>query len=145
MRSVVLAAITAYQRYVSPYKGFSCAYRRHTGRSSCSKLGYRAVRRLGVVTGLAVLRRRLDRCREAHQRHSLSRRRPHRSERGDCDCALDLPCEFGGDLPRGRFWSWLGDFASCCDCGSCDWPRRKRTADEDERRRYLPPRRGGDV
>jgi len=44
MRKLVLAAITGYQTYLSPYKGFCCAYRVHTGRKSCSALGFRAVR-----------------------------------------------------------------------------------------------------
>ena len=38
MRALALVAIGAYQRYVSPYKGFCCAYRAHTSRASCSAL-----------------------------------------------------------------------------------------------------------
>ena len=48
LKILALAAITLYQRFVSPRKGFSCAYRFHTGGPSCSVLGFRAVRRYGV-------------------------------------------------------------------------------------------------
>ena len=52
LRCLALCAITFYQRCLSPAKGFSCAYRFHTGCQSCSVLGYRAIRRFGVWRGL---------------------------------------------------------------------------------------------
>ena len=116
-RRFALAAIRAYQRYLSPHKGFSCAYRCTTGRASCSMLGYRAIRRHGVHAGLAILRMRTHRCGVAAARHRATARRPHRLQRGDCD----LGCDAGSwDICSG-----IVDGVSCCDCGSCDW-RRKR-------------------
>jgi len=53
-RDLALLAITLYQRHLSPYKGFRCAYALHTGRASCSRLGYRAIRRHGL-RGLGLL------------------------------------------------------------------------------------------
>lgn len=118
LRGIVLAAIRAYQRYLSPHKGFRCAYRLHTGRASCSTLGYRAVRSRGVFTGLALIRERTSRCGELQRRHRPPSKRPPAGQRGDCD----LPCDC--DLPSGRGLARACDFLSCCDCGSCDWPRR---------------------
>ncbi len=37
MQRLVLWAIEVYQRHLSPRKGFSCAYRCHTGHASCSQ------------------------------------------------------------------------------------------------------------
>lgn len=55
--------IGLYQRHLSPRKGFRCAYRaRHPTRSSCSQFGKRAIERLGVLTGVQLLRRRFRRC-----------------------------------------------------------------------------------
>lgn len=90
MKHLLLAAIRIYQRFLSPHKGFRCAYRAHTGRASCSTLGYRAVRRHGVFGGLGLLRERTDRCGVAHRRLTV---RPAALQRGDCDC--DLPCDCG--------------------------------------------------
>jgi len=128
MRAFVLAAISAYQRYLSPRKGFCCAYRAHTGRKSCSTLGFRAVRRYGVVLGLTVLRRRLYLCGVAHRRYAVPCRRPLRSQRGDCDVGCDLPV----------------DAISCCDAGSCDWPdlHQTRKRNDSERHMHIPPHAG---
>jgi putative component of membrane protein insertase Oxa1/YidC/SpoIIIJ protein YidD len=135
MRKLVLTAITGYQRYVSPHKGFCCAYRAHTGRKSCSALGFRAVRRYGVLAGLAVLRRRTYLCGVAHRRYSKPRNRILYSQQGFCDVGCDLPC----DVPSLDGCLSLGDFANCCDCGSCDWPGRNRKSQKDAQHVYIPP------
>jgi putative component of membrane protein insertase Oxa1/YidC/SpoIIIJ protein YidD len=54
--------IAGYQRYLSPYKGFCCAYREHTGRASCSMLGRRVIRARGLFSGLVLLSKRFRRC-----------------------------------------------------------------------------------
>jgi putative component of membrane protein insertase Oxa1/YidC/SpoIIIJ protein YidD len=108
-RFVALSCIRAYQRFISPHKGFHCAYRVCTGCASCSELGYRAVRRFGAVKGLAVLDGRLARCAEAARLMRAPRYRP-RAQAGDCDPGCDF-----------------GDIGHCADCGGdCDWRRRKR-------------------
>ncbi|MGL4410283.1 MAG: membrane protein insertion efficiency factor YidD [Zoogloea sp.] len=135
MRKFVLAAITAYQRYVSPHKGFCCAYRAHTGRKSCSVLGFRPVRRYGVLAGLLVLRRRTYLCGVAHRRHTKPRIRALHSQQGFCDLGCDLPC----DVPSLDGCLSLSDFVSCCYCGGCDWPRRRRKQRDGEQYVYLPP------
>lgn len=135
MRSFVLATIRAYQRYLSPHKGFSCAYRVHTGRSSCSALGYRAIQIHGVLAGFIILRERLYLCGVSHRRFTPSRPRPHVKQRGDCDIGCD-----GYALPSGRSLGKLCDFLSCCDAGSCDWPERKRKKQDQEKYVYIPPK-----
>lgn len=137
MRLAVLAAIRAYQRYLSPYKGFCCAYRAHTGRGSCSTLGYRAVRRHGVFRGLGLIRQRMHLCGVAHRRYAAPRASLH-AQRGACDC--DLPCDAGCDTPSGRGLSRAFDFVSCCDCAGCDWPRRERKRREQEQYVHIPPK-----
>ncbi|WP_137937761.1 membrane protein insertion efficiency factor YidD [Chitinivorax sp. B] len=137
MRQIVLLLIRCYQRFISPYKGFSCAYRIHTGYASCSVLGYRAIRRYGVWMGLGILQERMHCCALAHAHYGPIHRRRLVQQRGDCDPGCDLPCDSPGGNGLGRFC----DVLDCCDCG-CDWPRRKRR--EPKKRRwgkdkYLPP------
>jgi putative component of membrane protein insertase Oxa1/YidC/SpoIIIJ protein YidD len=70
--------IRLYQRHLSPRKGYRCAYRaRHPTRSSCSEFAKRAIVRLGVLTGLQLLRRRFRRCHAAGEvcRTQAKRRR----------------------------------------------------------------------
>ena len=131
-RACALAAITAYQRYLSPHKGFCCAYRVHTGRRSCSGLGFRAVRRYGVLAGIAVLRKRMVLCGVVHRRHAPAQRRLARSQAGFCDCSCDLP-----DLSCDAFN--FGDAFSCCDACNCDWPSRNRKEKDEEKYVYIPP------
>lgn len=133
MRAAALGAIRLYQRWLSPYKGFSCAYHAHTGRRSCSQLGYRAIRRFGVAGGWRLLRQRTALCGVAHRRFSPVTRRPPARERGDCDlgCDLDFLPDKGPDL-----WNVF----DCCDVGSCDWGRNdKKKERRQERHIHIPP------
>lgn len=137
LRRGLLAAIRLYQRHLSPHKGFQCAYRLHTGRASCSHLGYRAVRWHGLRQGLALLRQRTALCGVAHRRHGGAAAGAGaglalRSQRGDCDLGCDA-----GDCNH---------FSGCCDCGSCDWrrsagrsPSRARGRQRGDQYVYLPP------
>ncbi|MBY0234022.1 MAG: membrane protein insertion efficiency factor YidD [Burkholderiaceae bacterium] len=153
MRLLALGLIRAYQRWLSPYKGFSCAYRVHCGRASCSALGYRAIRRHGCWQGLGLLRERLQRCGIAHRRYGCAPapRLAQISQRGLCDAGCDLPVDCPScDIPSGRVFSGLCDALSWCDCcngcSGCDWPSRRQTKAERarerwaERRRHLPPK-----
>jgi putative component of membrane protein insertase Oxa1/YidC/SpoIIIJ protein YidD len=145
MKAIALLAIRAYQRYLSPHKGFCCAYRAHTGHKSCSVLGYRAIRLYGVLPGIAVLQKRFKRCSAAYQQrlalgHSQHRRLRHGSQQGfcdvPCDCpSFDMPC----DAPSGKSVQNFCDVLDCCsDCG--DWSRSRKNS-EGEPAPYLPPRR----
>lgn len=123
-RSLALCAIRAYQRYLSPYKGFVCAFRVHTGRDSCSAYGCRVIGRYGLLAGCSLLRRRLKDCGEQHRRHS--RARPALAlnrQAGFCDLSCDLP----GDLPCSGDSG--GKTLGCvCDAltSGCDFDFRKR-------------------
>lgn len=142
MKSLALASIRFYQRHLSPYKGFCCAYRHHTGAGSCAELGFRAMRRHGVLKGLLVLNRRLSLCGVAHRRFS-EHTRPPAAQRGDCDLgvcdggACDWPVDLDCTGTRKGF-SWVCDAASCCD--GCDWPSQKKTR-RHEKDIYIPPKR----
>lgn len=102
-RRLALALIRAYQRWISPYKGFACAHRVRLGGPSCSKVGARLLRRHGLRKGLPLLRLRLRHCGEVH-RKAWTPYRPLAAQRGDCD----FDCG-GCDL----------DVGDCADC-SCD-------------------------
>jgi putative component of membrane protein insertase Oxa1/YidC/SpoIIIJ protein YidD len=112
-------AINFYQRHLSPYKGFQCAYRVHTGRCSCSEYAKRIVRKRGVGALFVALPRQFARCRSAYttllatqatQTREQRRRSKKREDKTDCcpldGCsACDVPFECP-DLP--------------CDIGPCD-------------------------
>lgn len=140
MRQFLLTAIRVYQLYISPHKGFCCAYREHTGRASCSALGYRVVRRYGVFTGVALLRQRTHRCGVVHRRYRSRPVQALHPQRGVCDIGCDLPCDAGCDLPSGSSFSKFFDYLNCFDVCSCDGPDRKRKSTEHEKSVYIPSR-----
>jgi putative component of membrane protein insertase Oxa1/YidC/SpoIIIJ protein YidD len=142
LRTLVLSLILFYQRRLSPHKGFTCAYSDLTGRASCSHIGFRAVRRFGALSGLAMAQRRTALCGIAYRRYAPVTAWHLRSQRGDCDPGCDLPCD--GEAPSGKGLSRFCSCAQYCDCGSCDWgsrdrSRKRKRAREDEV--YIPPRR----
>ena len=57
--------ITAYQRRISPHKGFSCAYRVARKRCSCSAFGKRALIKAGPLLFIPLLLRRFRKCSHA--------------------------------------------------------------------------------
>lgn len=141
-RYLVLRSIVGYQRFLSPHKGFSCAYAHHTGCASCSRLGYRAIRRYGIRLGLRLLFARFGRCRavyvdppgrvasnELSSGHRASTGRMHR-QRGFCDALACVPCDaacIAAPFDASAAGSAC-DAASCCanlpcpcDVASC-WP-----------------------
>ena len=126
MRYLALQLITAYQRYVSPHKGFCCAYRTLTGRVSCSGYAAKAICRSGVLLGVRLTLRRIRRCSIAYAAISA---RPQgsghladglRLQRGHCD----LPV---GDCHAPDGWE-VADCAGNCASGPCDFwtPGRKK-------------------
>lgn len=133
MRTLALSAISAYRRIISPYKGFACAYRIHTGGKSCSALGYRAIRRFGLSKGMMLLRMRLKRCDAVYRQHHPS---PAfvKTQQGICDAGCDLPC----DIPDIHLPHTL-DFCNVCDgCSGCDWPGNSRSREKPKRRKQYP-------
>ncbi|MDQ1834004.1 membrane protein insertion efficiency factor YidD [Massilia scottii] len=140
MKTLALTAIGFYQRHLSPYKGFRCAYCAYTGNASCSALGARAIRRYGVWDGLGVLQGRLQKCGIAYRRYrpsvpSAPRLLARPNQAGECD----LPC----DCSCGLFSSGNAcDMASyCVDAKDCwDAVRGRREPRQEEELIYIPPR-----
>ena len=135
---LALAAIRGYQRWISPYKGFRCALRAHTGGDSCSSYGYLVIGRFGLRRGLGLLDRRLELCGHVHRRFAPARpaspvRNPWRHrEQGLCDLSCDSP---GCDLPDLPCHGHAGDcvfgdclgFTNCgCDIGDCGRSKRQQ-------------------
>lgn len=66
LRGATAGSIRLYQVWLSPYKGFCCAYRHRTGRCSCSEYARRLVLRRGPLALLQGLPRQFARCRQAY-------------------------------------------------------------------------------
>jgi putative component of membrane protein insertase Oxa1/YidC/SpoIIIJ protein YidD len=72
--SLAIAAITGYQRYLSPHKGFRCAHRALHQGESCSQYVKREVQEEGLMAALRSSRVRFAECKEANQIIRVRRR-----------------------------------------------------------------------
>jgi putative component of membrane protein insertase Oxa1/YidC/SpoIIIJ protein YidD len=148
MKYVLLAAIWLYRRLVSPYKGFSCAWRIATGGASCSAYGRRVIARFGTARGIRLLRRRMRACSARRPVQSPTIRLPaHPSltrQRGSCDIpSCDIPsCDIPScdTAPWDAGWfhpvRWL---RQALDCGCCDLLDCIPDGTRRERRRRASP------
>ncbi|MDK2125094.1 membrane protein insertion efficiency factor YidD [Parachitinimonas caeni] len=113
LRYAVLGAIVAYQRYLSPHKGFCCAYRHLTGHHSCSEYARRIVQRKGALALWVALPRQFERCRMAYatllamptenkkrDKNKSPRLSGCNAGKGACECADPfLNCNHLPDVP----------------------------------------------
>ncbi len=67
MNKIAVALISGYQQYVSPRKGFSCAYRILYGDESCSNYIKRMFIEQDFSGAIAAARQRFKACKEANQ------------------------------------------------------------------------------
>lgn len=124
LSGAALATIGAYQRWLSPRKGYACAYRVAHGGTGCSGYAKQVIAAEGLIPSIPLIRQRFRDCHAAavalatpaDEEARLDRERRRRNERdadaargrdtaGDCDAACSqLPCSGqaawqGGCLP----------------------------------------------
>ena len=106
MSAVAVAGMIGfYQRWLSPLKGFSCAYRRERRRCSCSEFGRRVVTRFGLLKFVPLMRERFARCAMAAKK--LTERK--KSKRETCPLQPESKCNAGPS-----------DCLTVGDCGDAD-------------------------
>jgi putative component of membrane protein insertase Oxa1/YidC/SpoIIIJ protein YidD len=66
-RRISTAAITGYQKHISPHKGFACAHRVLYGGESCSQYIKRTIAEEGLSKILVKSRNRFQACKQANQ------------------------------------------------------------------------------
>ena len=130
------AAIGGYQRYLSPWKGFRCAYRVQRGRASCSQFAKRVALRRGLLAVPGLLRERFRRCavaakalaaKRSSRRDADDDRRQSRAATPGVDCSPDI-----GDYAARGCEAGVEGLSSCdgipvdgcdgCDaCGAIDF------------------------
>ena len=108
--TAAIAAITGYQRFLSPYKGFRCAYRVLHGQESCSAYVKRMVSEVGCGDALRLAHVRFRECSAAY--HVLMARKKSAGQEGQVDRSASTST--GGVHERGCD----GD-SGLCDAACC--------------------------
>lgn len=126
-RKLSIAAITGYQKCISPHKGFVCAHRILYHSESCSQYIKRIIAQEGFEVALKKSRQRFQECKRAnqilrYQHQNLQRMSVDSSEE---DIGIELPEEKSLSKKQRRKsnhcqsdqCSDCGNFADCSNCG----------------------------
>ena len=111
-RFLALAIIRCYQKWISPHKGFRCAYQKFYRRESCSNFGLRVFEQHPPLAAWRLLRDRLGECKTAYdaflaaepQQEEPNNSRQQKGTKGKSffyycqDSACDIGANCCGDL-----------------------------------------------
>ncbi len=147
-KTIGVKFIRGYQKYLSPYKGFSCAHRILYGGSSCSQYVRQMLLEQDLRSAIALSRQRFAACKTAKivlrsqelekKEEQKKKTKPSKSNKlsegcidpADCGCAFLE--ESIGSVDCGDSFSNCGDMGDCgsnldctpdcgnLDCSSCD-------------------------
>ena len=122
INSVILLIVRGYQLYISPYKGFCCAYRKLHNGQSCSSYFYTCVNNYDLSTAGILLQQRFKDCKQANAilKSQTNQQKKHNSQKqrkknnSDCACcALEFLTYFS-ILGCGDTNSGTNNSGSCC-------------------------------
>ena len=96
MTHPAITLIGFYQRFISPHKGYRCAYATLHNSDSCSHAVKMIIAEDGLWAGWLRIRERFADCRAASD---YSRQRRKRNTCADCgsDCGTKVACELGSN------------------------------------------------
>jgi putative component of membrane protein insertase Oxa1/YidC/SpoIIIJ protein YidD len=118
---LTLNLVRGYQKYLSPHKGFSCAYRKLHGDASCSEYFRQSIDRYGLSHAIPLFQQRLEACKvanltlrsqvsEREEDSELPEKKKRQNQNLSCDRAVGDCVGYG-----------CGDCGSS-DCGDCNTP-----------------------
>jgi len=62
INKLAILSIEGYQRYLSPHKGYCCAYSHFTGKKSCSEFTKLCIQKYGLFKTLPLFKAHIDKC-----------------------------------------------------------------------------------
>lgn len=92
---LAVLSIKCYQRWISPHKGYACAYRVKTGGSSCSEHAIKSIKKYGLTAAIKLQKKQFQRCKMASFYLEDKRERDRNGTKwyeyceptGACDCS----------------------------------------------------------
>jgi putative component of membrane protein insertase Oxa1/YidC/SpoIIIJ protein YidD len=128
LHRVGAALIRAYQRYLSPRKGYRCAYGVLHGTGTCSSIGLDIMEQHGFWAFSRKMPLQFEACRaaaasleEETEEQKKNRRKRLRDESKKRDCSRYNDCDLACDLDDIWLCDGIGDLGcSGCEIASCD-------------------------
>jgi len=59
---IAISSIKFYQVYISPHKGYCCAYSHYTGKKTCSEFTKECIKKYGVVKSYFLHKKHIEKC-----------------------------------------------------------------------------------
>lgn len=112
-RQVSAAAITGYQKHISPHKGFACAHRILYSGESCSQYIKRVVAKEGLKAAFVNSRERFQACKQAKQ---ILRSQTENSEESTEEEAKTQQRQQASGKVAQKSSFISSDNTNCCDC-----------------------------
>ncbi|PHM07526.1 membrane protein insertion efficiency factor YidD [Nostoc sp. 'Peltigera malacea cyanobiont' DB3992] len=111
-RQVSTAAITGYQKHISPHKGFACAHRILYNGESCSQYIKQVVAKEGLKAAFVNSRERFQACKQANQILRMHSENSEESTEEEADTQQRQPS--GKVTQKSSFIS--SENTNCFDC-----------------------------
>ena len=113
LRKLFIGVIKFYQRFISPHKGFCCAYSVYHQTDSCSVAAIGILKQNQTITdSIQDIRARLMACRQAHVALQELKEKEKQKEKKSNAC---------GDSLEGVDCIENSCFDGCSGCDSCSW------------------------
>jgi putative component of membrane protein insertase Oxa1/YidC/SpoIIIJ protein YidD len=120
-RGIAVTAISGYQKFISPHKGFICAHRVLYGCESCSQYFKRVIAEEGIFEAIANAKGRFQECREANEivKNRRAKRKIEQKHYANRMMAIEPDNPDNSNLPE------ESDIPN--SIGGSQWDRKKRS------------------
>jgi putative component of membrane protein insertase Oxa1/YidC/SpoIIIJ protein YidD len=123
-------AIRDYKSYISPYKGFSCAYKKLYGSESCSEHFLDLVESYGLSQAVPLFQQRLEDCQQANSILLMSVLEEGSGEDAEIEIdmedmqeeQLDETHQNDKTSESSASADWCGRYFNDCNCGDSEIP-----------------------
>jgi len=68
LNNALIQMIIFYQKYISPHKGYCCAYRAYSGNASCSEYAKIAIKKNGFIKAIPSIKKQFLKCKIAFEK-----------------------------------------------------------------------------
>ncbi|MGB3238812.1 MAG: membrane protein insertion efficiency factor YidD [Geitlerinemataceae cyanobacterium] len=127
---VTIGIVRGYQKYLSPHKGFSCAYRKLHGGASCSEYFRQTIDRYGFSHASFLFQQRLEACKMANftlrssvlEDENNRRRKNCNSSCNRSNCPNYCECGDCGIADCSDYGACDSNSNGYLDCGDCNTP-----------------------
>lgn len=84
-------SINFYQKYISPNKGYCCAYKYYSTKDSCSEFAKKSFMKYGFIKSIMLTKIHLKKCKEVHfyiEKNKLENEKKNKEESYCQECAI---------------------------------------------------------